>query len=59
MDGFVDKEFLSQFKDNPKKAVKRLIDSGRLERDPETISNLLLYTDGLDDTAVGDYIGDG
>ena len=54
-----EKALADSFKDNPKKALKRLMAEGALKDDPEAVSKFLLHSDGLDDAAIGDYVGDG
>eukprot|EP00802_Teleaulax_amphioxeia_P005529 Tamp_05533.p1 GENE.Tamp_05533~~Tamp_05533.p1 ORF type:complete len:913 (-),score=204.14 Tamp_05533:161-2899(-) len=49
----------ADFKNNPKKTIKKLIEAKQLAEDPEIIARFLLHTPGLDDAALGDYVGDG
>ncbi|KAJ1469441.1 Sec7 domain-containing protein [Baffinella frigidus] len=54
-----EKAVAERFKDNPKKELKRLMAAGALADDPEAVSKFLLHSKGLDDAAMGDYVGDG
>ena len=54
-----EKEAARRFKEKPKKELERLMHEGVIARDPQAVSNFLLHHPGLDDAAIGDYVGDG
>lgn len=52
-------QWSADFTKNSRKAVEKLIADGRLVREPLAVAQLILRCRSLNDTAVGDYLGDG
>lgn len=53
-------EAIRQFNIKPKKGINAFISSGIVEdRNPTTIANVLLNTEGLDKALLGEYLGEG
>lgn len=53
-------EAIRQFNIKPKKGIAAFISSGIIEnRNPTTIANVLLNTEGLDKALLGEYLGEG
>lgn len=49
-----------QFNSKPKKGIKAFVSSGIIPNDdPATIAEILLNTDGLDKSLIGEYLGEG